>query len=127
MITIEHKIGSTLETPTLLPELTTPVTYPFSASAPSVGSVTLGDGTERAIGSPIAQWHWGFLTSAQRDMLKTFCPGKSAEVYIRTFKPDGTYANYSCIMVWPQNEMRQAGRVIDINIDFRQLVEIPEV
>ena len=122
-MTYEYKIATALIDLALLSELTTPVPWPFASVTPSVGSITLGDGTERAIGSPLAAWHWGFLTSAQRDQLKTFCPGKSAAVYIRTILPDGSFADYSAIMVWPQNEMRQAGRVIDITVEFRQLVE----
>jgi len=121
----EYKIGTTLEGMTLLTELTTPLKPPAAAFTPSVGSITLGDGTERAIGSALTAWHWGFLTSNQRDQLKEFCPGKSAEVYIRTILADGTYANYSCVMVWPQNENRQSTRVVDITVDFRQMVLIP--
>lgn len=121
----EYKIGTTLEGMSLLPELTVPVVPPSTSYTPSVGSITLGDGTERAIGSPMASWHWGFLQSTQRDQLKEFCPGKSADVYIRTLKSDGTYADYSCVMVWPQNETRQANRIIDITIEFRNMVEIP--
>ena len=35
---------------------------------------------------------------------------------------DGTYADFTCIMIWPQREVRQAGRILDFNLEFRQMV-----
>lgn len=122
----EYKIGLASDSLTLLAELTPPIPAPSASITPSVGSITLGDGTERAIGAPMSAWHWGFLTSDQRDALKVFCPGKSAELFIRTIMPDGSWATFECVMIWPQNETRQATRVVDITIEFRQMVEQPE-
>lgn len=119
----EYKIGADIGSLTLLSALTPPVPAPASDPAFAVGSITLGDGTERFIGLPIVAWHWGFLTADQRDALKDYCADKSASVAIRTLKPDGTYGDYTCIMVWPQRENRQAGRVLDFTLEFRQLVE----
>lgn len=121
----EYSIGEDIGSLTLLSALTTPVPAPASDPAYAVGSVTLGDGTEKFIGLPVVAWHWGFLTSDQRDELKAFCAEKSANVAIRTLKPDGSYADYTCIMVWPQREVRQAGRIIDFTLEFRQMVEVP--
>lgn len=119
----EYEIGENIAGLTPLADLTTPVPAPASDPSYSVGSITLGDGTERFIGLPMCAWHWGFLTSDQRDALKALCPDKSAQVAIRTLKPDGTYADYTCVMVWPQREIRQAGRVLDFTLEFRQMVE----
>ncbi|HMW87550.1 MAG TPA: hypothetical protein PKD65_16115 [Nitrospira sp.] len=118
----EYKIGTDLLDLTLLSELDPPIHAPYCDPAPAVGAITLGDGSERYIGLPIVTWHWGFLTAAQRDVLKTYCPEKSAEIAIRSLQQDGTYADFTCIMIWPQREVRQAGRILDFNLEFRQMV-----
>lgn len=83
-------------------------------------SITLGDGSERGVGSPMFVWNWGYLTSAQRATLRAYCTGKSANVFIKTIKDDNSYVTYSAIMVWPNSEERAAGRVLDFSIEFRQ-------
>lgn len=119
----EYSLGEDVGSLVLLSDFDPPILAPFTDPAPAVGSITLGDGTERYIGLPVVVWHWGFITAAMRDALKAFCPEKSAEVAIRTLKPDGNYADYTCIMIWPQRENRQAGRILDFNLEFRQMVE----
>ena len=121
-MTYEFKIGTTEAGMELLEVLGLPA--PYYEYAASTGSITLGDGSERAVGSPATSWHWGFLTAAQRTALKALCPGRSADVFIRTKIDDETYADFQAIVVWPNSENRQASRVLDFTIDFRQMVEI---
>lgn len=118
----EFKIGTTEVGMELLQDLGIP--SPYYEYATSTGSLTLGDGSERAVGAPATSWHWGFLTATQRTALKALCPGRSAEVFIRTKVDDNTWADFQAIMVWPNSENRQAGRVVDITVDFRQMVGI---
>jgi hypothetical protein len=92
----------------------------------------LGNGLVRGGGFPKTAWHWGFLSAAQRDVLRsTYCSGKSSNVYIRT--TDGSYTSgsptykvYQAVMIWPDTEDRFAGRSLDITIEFRNLVYYPE-
>ncbi len=46
--------------------------------------IPLPSGQVRRMGFPQQTWHFGYLERAQRDQLREYCPGKSAEVYITT-------------------------------------------
>ena len=86
--------------------------------------IELGSGAIRGAGFPSVIWRWGFLTQEQRDALRTYCPGASANVYIKTSGVDSAdaYGIYSAVMVWPEEEDRQASRRTDFAIEFRRLV-----
>lgn len=117
-------IGTAM-TPTNLESLATPVIPPASTFSPSASVVTLADGSEREIGSPVATWKWGFLKQAQRDMLRTFCPGASATVYIRTYTKDLAQAPkyYQAVMHWPTtSEESFATKRLDFVIKFDQML-----
>lgn len=61
-----------------------------------------GDGRVRGDGFPSAQWKFDYLSAAHIAALRAYCSGKSAAVYIKTVKADGTtYETYSAIMIWP--------------------------
>jgi hypothetical protein len=112
-------------TPTNIEQLTVPVTCPKSTFSQYASVVELADGSKRGIGAPIATWHWDYLPRTMRDQLRTFCPGASATVYIRTYTKDnaGAPKYYQAQMVWPtQSEETQATRSMDLTIEFRQLV-----
>ena len=87
-------------------------------------SVTLqtGSGIAKGMGWPVCEWHFGFLTETQRDALKAYSAGQSAEVFIRTLDEDLDYANYECVLVWPKNERRSVGASIDVTLLFQRLV-----
>lgn len=86
--------------------------------------IELGSGAIRGAGYPSVVWRWGFLTQDQRDILRAYCTGASADVYIKTSGVDSAdaYAVYSAVMVWPEEEDRQASRRTDFAIEFRKLV-----
>ena len=99
---------------------------PKSAFLPWLESVNLGNGRARGAGRPKALWTWGFTTRAQRDILRAFCTGKSAAVFIRTRKNDtaDAYVTYSGVLIWPDSEERDAGRRINFSIEFRGLIAL---
>ncbi len=96
---------------------------PRSTFAPWAATVDLGNGTSRAMGRPSAAWYWGLLTQAGRNALRAYCTGKSARVYIATRKNDNSdaYTTYDAVMLWPDEEDRQASRRIGFVIQFRDL------
>lgn len=101
---------------------------------PYIGYADVGDGSRLGIGYPTANWHWNFLTQAQRDILKTYCStGLSAHILIktRTNEPDayGSYEfkTYECIMYWPPAQEQHEGVMItDFTLEFKFLVEYTE-
>lgn len=120
----EFEIGTVVDETVTLTSLGVPAPkYEYGLYA---GEIILGDGTARGVGFPVTAWHWTFLTDAQRTALRTYCPGKSASVFIRTIKDDNTYADFEAIMIWPTHEERQSGRVMDFTLEFRNMVELVE-
>lgn len=99
---------------------------PRSTFAPWVATVDLGNGLSRAMGRPLASWQWGVISLAQRNSLRAYCTGKSARVYIRTRKNDSSdaYVTYDAVMMWPDEETKQAGRRFPFTIEFRDLVAL---
>lgn len=90
---------------TSLDELTTAVTPdPQFSYFPYAEYVKLGDCSLRGVGPSAAEWLFPFLLLAQRDQLAAFCTAASAQVYIRTPKGDGTFANFLAIMSLPEEE-----------------------
>lgn len=128
-MTTGFEIGTTLETMTDLENLETPIIEerPVSDYMPYARTVNKGNGGKRGIGSPVAVWNFPLLHLAQRNQLKEFCEGASAEVYIRTKTHEDTYADFQAVMIWPEGESRWAGgEKKNLSIQFRNLILIPE-
>lgn len=120
-----YEIGASYVGMTNLESLTTPLPAPKSTFRPYSQYIRLGDGTVRGSGWAEATWRWGFLTRAQRNQLRTFCTGASANVYIKTRKNDSSdaYQVYMAIMIWPEEEEKSLGKRIGLEIRFTNLVE----
>jgi hypothetical protein len=123
-----YEIGTTLETLTALDALTTPVVEPNFEFQQFGDEVTLGNGSTRGIGFPIARWIFAVIDDggAQRTQLKSFCAEKSAPVYITTNDNSGTFKTYSAIMHWPLKEQKDNNWDNNLVLEFTQLVEIVE-
>lgn len=118
----EYEIGSTPASMTNVESLTTPLAAPRHGFVEFSQDVELASGLVRGAGWPVATWSWDILTSAEWEQLKTFCTGKSADVGIKTRKDDGTYESYYATMVRPGSVRKDSGRVLDVVIEFRDLV-----
>jgi hypothetical protein len=133
----DFKIGSTFAGLAYLEELTVPVMVPNYLFRAYSQALDLGDGTLRGGGWASVDWIWNansndYILTAQRDQLRTFCPGASAEVYIQTYTneqdtitPFGSNVakTFACVMIWPQEERRDAKVRRDFVIKFRRLIE----
>lgn len=128
--TVDYKIGLTSGSMIDLQSLTVsgspiPVDPPKSTMMPYSDSITLISGLVRGLGYPTCTWMWSVIPRAQRDALRQFCPGQSANVYIRTKTMDNSdiYANYAAVMVWPTlEEERDATRRVNLKITFKTMV-----
>lgn len=60
-----------------------------------------GDGSITGRGWPFFEWFWSVINQTERDILRSFCPDDSAEVYARTLNDDLVWHTYRCKMVWP--------------------------
>lgn len=86
----------------------------------------LGDGTVRGGGWTTSTWLWNVLPVAQRDKLRTFIPGQSAEVFIRTKTMEAdVYHTYSAVAIWPvEDETRDTRFRTNFKIEFQRMVQV---
>jgi hypothetical protein len=96
-----------------------------------VSKVKLGNNASRLLGAPNVEWVWGFLQASQRDTLRTYIPGASADLFIITptiekvSSVSSASQRYECQAIWPDPETPedpQTGRRLQFIITFRQLV-----
>jgi hypothetical protein len=124
-MTHNFAIGDSLGNLTLLQDLTPPLKDPDFESVKNSSVLELADGTLRGVGAPAVVWHWNVLTDAQRDVLRALCPSKSANLFISTPIDSGIYyEDFSCVCIWPVQEIRDAGNVVDFTLSFRLLVVV---
>jgi len=125
----DFRIGLTSGTVTNIEALAMPLPAPRAPFNPFARTVTAASGISIGKGFPSCQWIFARLTPVQREQLRTFCPGASAIVYIRTMTNDGgdTYANFQAVMHWPDSERRDPAKThdrLELAITFTHLVAI---
>ena len=107
------------------------ITNPHPIWRSGVTSIKLGDGSARVLGLAIVEWNFGFLQQAQRDVLRTYCTGASAHLFITTTTTEkiGGVENaavaYEGECIWPapdRPEDPQTGRRLEFVLTFRQLI-----
>jgi hypothetical protein len=125
MAIYSYEIGTTYGGMANLEDLTTPIPPPKSSFRPYSQYLSLGSGAVRGSGWPVAEWRWGYLSQAQRNQLRTFCTGASADIYVKTRKNDTSdaYQVYTAKMIWPEEEEKAHGKRLDFAIQFVDLVE----
>lgn len=87
-----------------------------------------GDGQTKGDGWPSCVWNWDYLDAAHLAILRAYCTGKSASIYIKTLKADlTTYGTYSAIMHWPtmpeDYNYRMGRAVLGFALQFTHLEE----
>ncbi len=97
---------------------------PLSGYQPYSQDFDQADAMVSGIGWATDTWRWAFLTLAQISALRTFCPGKSARVYIQTLSDGKIAREYLAILIWPKKETRTAGKALDVSLEFRLLEEL---
>jgi hypothetical protein len=89
--------------------------------------ITNGAGLVIGMGWATAEWYWDVITQTQRDWLRTYIPGASAELWIRTRTHDNTqeYKNFRCVGVWPvDSEEHDVTRRVKFTIKFQRLTSL---
>lgn len=122
----EYAIGLSVEgLQNLEDDLNIPPPYPapFQEWASDYAA---GDGRVYGDGWPSATWHFDYLSTAHVAALRTYCTGKSANVYIRTLQADHTsYGTYLAVMIWPSRLDYRVGRAsTDVELVFTHLQEV---
>lgn len=124
------EIGLSEDAMTNLESLAAPIIPPAWTYTQYPTQIQLPNGKIRGMGFPKATWHWGYLEADEREALRVFCVGKSAEVFIKTPTNEDnsglSYSVFQCIMVWPAGESPIVEIYPDFTIEFRHLVEIEQ-
>lgn len=117
-----YRIGATEVGLTLLSTLN--IVAPKHTYKPYARTTILGNGRKKGLGYPEATWHWDYVTKDQRDAIRAYVDNLSKEVFITTRVEDDSYADFSAIMNWVEEEEKDAGRRFDLNIVFTHLIEV---
>ena len=121
----DFEIGTTEVGMTNIEALATPLPLPQFDYMPFARIVNLGSGGTRGVGSPVATWTFQLLTIAEYTMLRTFCAGASAEVFISTRIDDDTYDVFQAKMIVPnEGQNRWFGNRKNYVVTFRNLVAV---
>lgn len=118
-------IGST-STVTNLYDLAVPVRPPLVHYRPGSAEAENMDGLVEDIGSPQCELRWEYIPRAERDSLRSYCPGKSARVYWQVPTTDNAdeYKKFSCVMVWPEEDRELITFRRDFVILLKNMVEV---
>jgi len=110
------------------------VPFPKSIYEPYSQMLDLGDGGLRGGGWPVAEWHWGFLTRAQRQTLRGLLPvsgtpalgNPSGLVRLRTAinENNDAFITFKGQMLWPHPEPKDTQRRPNFVLKFRALVDL---
>lgn len=124
----DYEIGTTSST-TNLEELATLVNPPRGTFQEWSRLYTRGDGRSVGHGYPRVEWHFDTLTQDMIDQLRSFCTAgnKSAAIYIKTRRYDGTFAKFSAVMHWPEDQLGRREMVDyyrNVTIEFTKLVAV---
>ena len=103
---------------------------PDYAYKPFQEIIKLGDGSKKGRGYPSAQWSWHGISELDREVLRTFCAGLSADVYIctptnETSGGDRVWINASATMNWMEaDEEKNSDHTLDFQIEFTGMVAV---
>lgn len=128
----EFRIGLTNDaySPSALSELFSPagdVFDPDWSFQDFAEAQELNDGTVKGQGFPVAKWRFNHISNANREVLRTFCPGLSAVVYIET-KTNETASGveewgvFRAVMRWTDtDEDKAAAETLGVLLTFTHL------
>jgi len=83
---------------------------PFTVETPAHDALVYGHGFEATV------LRWGFISQAQRNTLKSYCPGKSATVYVRVRDDDWQWVYVKANMIWQEEQPPDNGFILDFSV-----------
>jgi hypothetical protein len=102
-VSVSCEIGTTLGGLATLTSLG--ISSPLASYRPQSEIVKMAGGNVVRRGFPTARWEWKYLSQAEIDILRTYCTGGSASIFIATPINDGrAYDDFEGVMVWPEDE-----------------------
>lgn len=117
---LAYALGSSLGTMQTFHELGLMTPYqdayvPYSVEVEGADALVSGHGWATTA------LRWGFISQADRDLLKSFCPGKSAIVYVRLRNDDWDWCICKVVMIWQAENPPITGTILDFSVKLRVL------
>lgn len=101
--------------------LTPPLLHPRATPPLPSMSIPLASAKVRGAGWLTFTWTWDFLEQDEYNLLRTYCPNRSATLFVTSKADDGTYDSYSVEMVWPERPERSQNTFLDFSLRFNVL------
>ncbi len=110
-----------------------PTPAPKSSFQPWSQPLLLASGALRGAGWPTAEWRWGVLSQMARDRLSLFCVDGASNILASNFvavrtrvnaggaSGSAVYRTFVGELVWPAEEIKDAGRRLDFALLFQAL------
>jgi hypothetical protein len=113
-----YSIGSSIDSILTFAQLgiVAPFQDPFN---PYAIEIDAADGLVYGHGFATTAFHWGFISQAERNTLKTYCPGKSAIVYHRLRDEDWDWVYCKSVMIWQPEAPPSNGLILNFSLAFR--------
>lgn len=105
------------------------IPHPMPHFQPYVEGAVAASGKQLARGFPQMSLEWGLLMQEQRDILRVYIPGPSAEIFMSlpVMGDSDEWLTFSGVAVWPFPEAREPADVhnrINFVLLVRQLVQV---
>lgn len=91
------------------------------AYVPNGVEVEAADALVYGHGFATTAFRWGFISQTDRDLLKAYCPGKSAIVYVRLRNDNWEWSICKAVMIWQPETPPVTGTILDFSVQFRIL------
>lgn len=123
---IAYAIGDSQETLQTFRDLGLMAPYQ-NMYVPNSVDVEAADALVYGHGFAATAFRWGFISLAERNLLKSYCPGKSAIVYVRLRNDDWQWCVCKAVMIWSQENRPTVNHIIDFSIQLRILENLGTV
>ena len=129
---LEFGLSTSATEMTFLDKMNPSIPCPDSALEEWTTIYVNSDGSYTGDGFPREIWTWDILTQEEVNKLRTFVGSAfgaaSANVYLRTKLPDGTFDTFTAVMQWPRDihtRRDMLGRYRRVSITFSGLELAP--
>ena len=121
MTIADFEIGITQGALANVEGLTPPLLHPRATPPLPSMSIPLASAKVRGAGWLTFTWTWDFLEQAEYNLLRTYCPNRSATLFVATKDEEGDYSDYEVEMVWPERPERSQNTYLSFTLKFNVL------
>ena len=121
MAIADFEIGLTQGALANVEGLNPPLLHPRATPPLPSMSIPLASAAVRGAGWLTFTWSWDFLQQDQYNLLRTYCPNRSATLFVATKDDEGDYKDYEVEMIWPEGPERSQNTYLGFTLKFNVL------